>query len=142
MRVMSSHLGPFQACTPNTVAKQIKRTYAYLKRRCPNLPVIAIREPMIDADYVGNGYGVPTRAGSQAYHLMHTREGITLDPTYSTKTFAAALDYCRRHQADRGPVLFWNTYNSVDLSGQAKQVDYRILPESLQGFIKQKSVDF
>jgi D-cysteine desulfhydrase len=140
VRVMPSHLGPFQACTPNTVEKQIKRTYAFLKRRCRNLPAIDIRKPIIRQDYFGKGYGLPTRVGSQAYHLMRAREGIVLDPTYSAKAFAAVLEYCRSHQADRGPVLFWNTYNSTDLSGQAKQIDYRILPESLHDFIKQKPV--
>jgi len=38
VRVMPSHLGPFQACTPKTVEKQIRLTYGYLKKRCWDLP--------------------------------------------------------------------------------------------------------
>lgn len=134
VRVMPSHLGPFQACTENTVAKQIKQTYTYLKKRCRHLPEISIRAPEILKDYCGNGYGSPSRAGNKAYHLMQEKEGIILDSTYTAKTFSAVLDYCRNHQMDRRPVLYWHTYNSVDLSAQAKEVDYRSLPQPLQSF--------
>jgi D-cysteine desulfhydrase len=140
VRVMPSYLGPFQACTPKTVEKQIKRTYGYIKKRCQDLPNITIRVPVILHDYLGSGYGVPSRAGRTAYHLMHEKEGIALDPTYTAKTFAAALDYCRSHPTDRGPVLYWHTYNSADLSAQAKEFDYRDLPGSLKTFIEQKSI--
>jgi D-cysteine desulfhydrase len=142
VRVMASHLGPFQACTPSTVEKQIKRTYGYLKRKCPDLPDISIRLPLILSEYLGSGYGTPSRSGSQAYRLMQQREGITLDPTYTAKTFAAVLDYCRTHQVDRGPVLYWHTYNSVDLSARAETVDYRNLARPLRTFIEQKPVQF
>ena len=135
VRVMPSHLGPFPACTPKTVAKQIRHIYEYLKKRCRDLPDISIRLPVILTAYVGAGYGSPTRAGSRADLLMQEKEGIRLDPTYTAKTFAAVLDYCRMHQADRGPVLYWHTYNSVDLSGRVARADRRNLPDCLQTFI-------
>ena len=142
VRVMPSHLGPFQACTPKTVARQIQRTYGYLKSRSRDLAGISIREPEIYTDYLGSGYGSPTRAGSIAYRLMEEKEGIRLDPTYTAKTVAAVLKYCRSQLTDRGPVLYWHTYNSVDLSARLKSVDYRILPDSLQTFIAQPPVEF
>ncbi|UCD78400.1 MAG: pyridoxal-phosphate dependent enzyme [Desulfobacterales bacterium] len=142
VRVIASHLGPFQACTRHTVAKQMKHAYRYLKKRCRDLPDITIRVPAILDDFFGDGYGMPTEAGSKACHLMEEKEGITLDPTYTAKTFAAVLDYCRNQQRDRGPVLYWHTYNSVDLSAQAKEVDFRSLPAPLQGFIEQKPVAY
>lgn len=142
VRVIASHLGPFQVCTPNTVAKQMKHAYAYLKKRCRELPDIPIEAPSILNDFFGTGYGMPTAAGSNAYHLMKDKEGILLDPTYTAKTFAAALAYCRDHNRNSGPVLYWHTYNSVDLSAQAKNIDYRILPRPLQGFIEQRPVAY
>jgi D-cysteine desulfhydrase len=142
VRVIASHLGPFQTCTRNTVEKQIKHAYAYLKKRCRQLPDISIRAPSILDDFFGKGYGIPSGAGSRAYHLMKEKEGITLDPTYTAKTFAAVLEYCRNHQRDRRPVLYWHTYNSVDLSARAKAVDYRNLPKPLQVFIEQKPVEY
>ena len=91
-------------------------------------------------DYLGSGYGSPSRAGRKAHRLMQEKEGIRLDSTYTAKTFAAVLDYCRNHQVNRGPVLYWHTYNSVDLSNQAADADLRELPEPLQTFIEQKPV--
>lgn len=140
VRVMPSHLGLLQACTVNTVAKQIKQTYTYLKKNCRDLPEISIRQPEILQDYCGNGYGSPSRAGNKAYRLMQEKEGITLDSTYTAKTFAAVMDYCRNHQMDRRTVLYWHTYNSVDLSAQAKAVDYRNLPQPLQSFYGENHV--
>jgi D-cysteine desulfhydrase len=139
VRVLPSHLGPFQACTAKTVARQIHRTFSYLKRRCRNLPDITIRHPAIFTNYLGGGYGSPTRAGGQADRLMQAKEGIKLDPTYTAKTVAAVLDYCRTHQENRGPVLYWHTYNSVDLSARTQKADYRNLPRSLQDLIKPHS---
>ena len=43
---------------------------------------------------------------------------------------------------DPGPVWYWHTYNTVDLSAHAKVVDFRNLPEPLQTFIEQKPVEW
>ena len=137
IRVSKSHLGPFQACTQNTVAKLINQTYTYLKQRCQRLPLIDIRAPEILHDYFGDGYGVPTKAATKVSRLAKDREGITLDTTYTSKAFAAAYDCCQNKEASAGPVLYWHTYNSVDLTDQANSVDYRKLPEPLQRLIKE-----
>ena len=141
VRVMPSHLGPFQACTAHTVEKQINRTYAYLRKRCRDLPRVSIRKPDILPDYLGDGYGAPSPGGNEALQLLQEKEGITLDSTYTAKTFAAVLDFCRRYRADRRPVLYWHTYNSVDLSDQARDFDYRDLPLPLQVFFEQTPVE-
>ena len=136
VRVSESHLGPFQACTKTTVAKLMKRTYAFLKQRCQRLPDINIRLPEILQDYFGDGYGVPTKAASAVSRLLKDKEGITLDTTYTSKAFAAVYDFCQNHGKDAGPVLYWHTHNSADLTDQANSVDYRNLPETLQDFFK------
>lgn len=140
VRVIASRLGPFSACTAGTVAKQIKHAYGYLKKRCRDLPAVSIRVPAILNNFFGRGYGMPTAAGIDASRLMKEKQGIELEPTYTAKTFAAVLEYCRGRQRGRGPVLYWHTYNSVDLSAQAEDVDYRALPRPLQRFIEQKPV--
>ena len=136
VRVSESHLGPFQACTKTTVEKLIKRTYAFLKQRCQRLPDMNIRLPEILHGYFGGGYGVPTKAASEVSRLLKDKEGIALDTTYTSKAFAAVYDYCQNHGKDAGPVLYWHTCNSVDLTDQANSVDYRKLPKLLQGFIE------
>jgi 1-aminocyclopropane-1-carboxylate deaminase/D-cysteine desulfhydrase-like pyridoxal-dependent ACC family enzyme len=139
VRVSESHLGPFQVCTERTVEKLMHKTYIYLKKRCRRLPDLTVRKPSIVENYFGGGYGVPTQAGSAVDRLVKKMEGIALDPTYTAKTFAAVFDHCRKHGRDSGPVLYWHTYNSVDLSAQADSVNYRNLPKALQVFIEEVS---
>ena len=139
VRVSQSHLGPFQACTESTVAKLMNKTYGYLKKRNRRLPDLTVKKPSIVENYFGGGYGVPTLAGNKVCRLVKKKEGIALDPTYTAKTFAAVFDYCREQGRDPGPVLYWHTYNSVDLAAQAESVNYRNLPKALQVFIKEVS---
>ncbi len=137
VRVSASHLGPFQACTQNTVEKLMAQTYTLLKQRCQRLPQIKIRRPEILHDYFGGGYGVPTRAAGRVSRLLQEKAGIALDTTYTSKAFAAVYDYCQNQGKDAGPVLYWHTYNSVDLTDQANSADYRKLPKPLRRLIKE-----
>ena len=139
VRVSDSRLGPFKACTESTVEKLMHQTYIYLNKRCRRLGDVVIRKPSIVDDYFGGGYGVPTQAGHAAGLLMKKTEDVSLDPTYTAKTFAAAYDYCREKSKDSEPILYWHTYNSVDLSAKANGVDYRKLPKKLQVFIEEVS---
>jgi len=94
----------------------------------------------IDRDHYGSGYGHPTDGGRRALALMARSEGIDLDPTYTAKTLSALL-YNVRFERVKGPVLFWNTFNSVDLSPMADRVEFRHLPEEFHGFFKGKVVE-
>ncbi len=136
VRVAASHLGPFPACTPATVARLMERTYRFLKKRSPAIPPVALDAPVILDDYFGRGYGVPTPAGRRAAHRFAEKENIILEPTYTAKTAAALIDYCRGRSRKEGPVLYWHTYNGVDLSARARQVDERDLPQPLREFIR------
>jgi D-cysteine desulfhydrase len=140
VRVSASHLGPFHACTPKTVKILIQKTYNVLKTKCTGIPDTTISIPRILNEYFGDGYGFPTEAGKKAYQMVKDNTDIRLDPTYTAKTFAAVLDYCHAQQKKSGPVLYWHTYNSVDLSKQAASVDYRELPKPLQKFIEQEPI--
>jgi len=141
VRVSASHLGPFQACTPGTVKKLMLKTYRHLKKICRNLPDIELKIPQILQDYFGEGYGFPTRKGQGACQLAKDVEDIILDPTYTAKAFAAALDYCRDRSKGSKPILYWHTYNSVDLSKQAASADDRQLPKPLRVFIAQEPIE-
>ena len=59
--------------------------------------------------FLGRGYGAPTHAGELATQVCLT-EGIALDPTYTAKAFAAAIDEARTAPA---PVLFWHTLSAA-----------------------------
>jgi len=116
VRVSSSHLGPFPACTPRTVRQLMARTYRQLRRRSKRIPRIPIPRPIMLEGYLGKGYGYPTREGRRAQDLMQERERISLDPTYTAKTFAAILDHSEQQPGGAGAVLYWHTFNSSDLS--------------------------
>lgn len=140
VRITVSHLGLFPVCTPKTVARLIGQTYGCLKKHSRRVADLAIQAPTIADDYLGSGYGVPTAAGMDACRAAREKENLVLEPTYTAKTFAAVMAYCRNHQSDPAPVLYWHTYNSVDLTAQAASVDYRQLPEPLPGFIEQEAI--
>ncbi len=67
--------------------------------------------------YLGEGYGYPTLEGAEALALA-AANGLKLDPTYTAKTFAAALARVRAY-ADAGEkrtVLYLNTLSSAPLA--------------------------
>ncbi len=88
---------------------------------------------LLDSDQYGGGYGHPTEAGRSAQRLVEEAEGIRLEPTYTAKTFASLLEHGRR-KTFPGPLLFWNTFNSVDLSGRIAGVGPADLPRPLRRF--------
>jgi 1-aminocyclopropane-1-carboxylate deaminase/D-cysteine desulfhydrase-like pyridoxal-dependent ACC family enzyme len=61
--------------------------------------------------YIGDGYGHPTEAGSLAAAAFE-RRGLHLDPTYTAKAAAAALD--RLAATPRAVLLYWHTLSAVD----------------------------
>jgi len=62
----------------------------------------------IDGRWFGGGYGEPTPAGEAAMGVANREHGLALEPTYTAKAFAAALDLI-----DRGrTVAFVQTYSA------------------------------
>ena len=49
-----------------------------------------------DNNYVGEKYGVPTKDGIAAMNLLAKKEGLFLDPVYTSKGFAALIDYVKK----------------------------------------------
>ncbi len=132
VRVSASHLGPIQVCTPDSVRRLMQSTYRYLRKGYGTIPEIELKAPLILNEYFGDGYGRPTEAGRRACEQAKTKAGVILDPTYTAKTFAAVLDYCRTHTSVSEPVLYWHTYNSVDLAAELDPADEDKLPRSFQ----------
>jgi 1-aminocyclopropane-1-carboxylate deaminase/D-cysteine desulfhydrase-like pyridoxal-dependent ACC family enzyme len=63
---------------------------------------------LVDASYVGDGYGIPSEQGNEAIRTLARREGILLDPIYSAKAFGGLCDLTKRGKIS-GKVLFWHT---------------------------------
>jgi D-cysteine desulfhydrase len=100
----------------------------------PDVP-LALDDFALDTDHYGPGYGHPTDSARQAIALVRDAEGITLDLTYTGKAFGALVDQIASKRVE-GPVLFWDTYNSVDLSAAAAGVDYHALPKPFHRFFE------
>jgi len=72
-----------------------------------SIPRVRRRDITIAHGAYGGAYGRETEAAKAAGARLHATAAITLDPTYSAKAFALALDL-----ASRGPTLFWLTFDS------------------------------
>ena len=55
-----------------------------------------------DNNYVGEKYGVPTKDGIAAMNLLAQKEGLFLDPVYTSKGFAALIDYIKKGIIKKG----------------------------------------
>ncbi len=68
----------------------------------------------VDDRFVGDGYGIPTPASTEAIALAARTEALFLDPTYTAKAMAGLMS--RLHARDlNGTVLFWHTGGQVGL---------------------------
>lgn len=119
--------------------KQIKlfnKSNSLLHSRDSSFPTITISKKDIDIrhDFFGKQYAVSTKEGTDALKCMKDEEGIDLDLTYTAKTFAALIDDARTQNLTEKVILFWNTYNSRDLSDSIKGVDYHNLPKCFHSY--------
>jgi D-cysteine desulfhydrase len=96
----------------------------------------------IDHDFSGPCYGSVTDEGLEAVRIARETAGIKLETTYTGKAFACMIDYVRKGKVS-GPVLFWNTYNSVDLRHIVKEHhDYERLPKSFHKFFRENLISY
>jgi 1-aminocyclopropane-1-carboxylate deaminase/D-cysteine desulfhydrase-like pyridoxal-dependent ACC family enzyme len=68
----------------------------------------------VDDRFVGEGYGIPTPASTEALELAARREAIFLDPTYTAKAMAGLIARLRAREL-KGAVLFWHTGGQTGL---------------------------
>lgn len=132
VRVTMESIGPIPVASSRTVEALMKKTHRLMKKHSPSIPDISIPPQEVINDYVGKGYGCATAECLDALALMKEREGISLEPTYTAKTFAALLDFIKIHKDGNEAILYWHTYNSVDLSGEAATVTYRDLSPDMR----------
>jgi D-cysteine desulfhydrase family pyridoxal phosphate-dependent enzyme len=67
-------------------------------------------EILVNAEYLGGGYGVMGNPECEAIKLFAQAEGIFLDPVYTGRAAAGLIDLIRKGFFDPGQkVLFWHT---------------------------------
>lgn len=62
----------------------------------------------IDADQLGDGYGMPTEAASEASLLLARTEGMLVDPVYTAKGLAGLVSLVRSGALDGRHAIFWH----------------------------------
>ncbi|MFH1529377.1 MAG: pyridoxal-phosphate dependent enzyme [Pseudomonadota bacterium] len=132
-RVLGVRVTPRAVANPLLVARLANRALALLRRRGGDMDVLAIRPSEVEIldDFYGGEYGLATEASLEAVALAGDH-GLALETTYTGKAFAATLELLSRDPG--GPVLFWNTYNSNDLSKEAGEVDPLDLPPAFHRY--------
>jgi D-cysteine desulfhydrase len=124
------------ARTARAVLRRLRRAHAGV----PDAGVSLADFDLIHSQ-LGPGYGAPTPAGREAVAAA-AESGLQLETTYTGKCLAAILERARRRELPRGPVLFWNTYNAVDVEARAPQpLDPAALPPRLRRFLSGPDAD-
>jgi len=99
---------------PARLARLARASLAVLRRHEPSLAKVELTPADFEVvrAQLGPGYGASTPAAEAAV-LACRDAGLALETTYTAKCMAEVLARLAGGRA-RTPVLFWNTYNSVD----------------------------
>jgi L-cysteate sulfo-lyase len=114
--------------------KQEEMVYSLAQRTAEYMglsqKVVAREKVVANSDYVGDGYGLPTRAMVEAVKMVAQYEGILLDPVYSGKGFSGLIDLIRKGHFKKGEnIVFLHTGGSISLFGYPNVFD---LPEYIE----------
>lgn len=71
---------------------------------------------LVDANYIGSGYGVMGESEKEAIQLFARHEGLLLDPVYTGRAGGGLLDLIRKGKfKHEETILFWHTGGSPAL---------------------------
>jgi L-cysteate sulfo-lyase len=77
-----------------------------------------------NCDYVGDGYGIPTKAMNDAVMLLARMEGLLFDPVYSGKALSGLIDLVRGGYFDGADsIVFVHTGGVAGLFGYSAQLE-------------------
>jgi D-cysteine desulfhydrase len=136
VQVGLKNVGPIPINTPGAIVRKMKSVHRLLAGHSPSIPDLRFERPIILGNYCGDGYACPTAEGNRAIATFRESEDIALDPTYTGKTCAALLDFIEEPGHSDDTILYWHTYNSIDHSKEAQELDYRELPAEFHQFFQ------
>lgn len=122
----------------NRLVSMINHLCDFMRKADPSIPEFRVSsdDVILLEDYLGNGYAAFTELGVRIVQQMKEFEGISLDTTYTGKALGGGLHWLQRQGLRDSMVLFWNTYNSVDLTHFIQEVDYHRLPKSFHQYFE------
>jgi D-cysteine desulfhydrase len=135
-RVVPVRVVERRLASPRGMLRLLRRTGALLHALDPTFPPLEFTPADVVSrdDCLGAGYARFTPAAMQAAERVRRDAGIVLNGTYTAKAFAALFDDLDRHVLHGQAVLFWNTYNSRDLTEMTAGVDYHDLPRGFHRY--------
>lgn len=87
-------------------------------------------------DFFGGEYGRHTQEGDEAVEIMKEFACLNLEGVYTGKTSAGLIAAARSGELAGKNVLYWHTFNSVNLAPIASLHDYHELPEPFHKFFE------
>ena len=106
-------------CVRHKKDTQVDKIYTEAKKTCEKLKcnILDKSDVIVYDDYIGPGYGEPTKEMIEATKLLAKKEAILLDPVYSGKAFAGLIGLIKNKKFKKNDnVLFIHTGGSVSLS--------------------------
>jgi len=98
---------------------QVDKVYIEAKKTCEKLQceILDKSDVIVYDEYIGSGYGEPTKGMIEATKLLARKEAILLDPVYSGKAFAGLIDLIKNKKFTKNDnILFIHTGGAVSLS--------------------------
>jgi D-cysteine desulfhydrase len=137
-RVVGVLVTDILAPSPRKLARAAHDVVRWLRRYEPAIPEVAVTSDDFElvVDHLGPGYGAATPEGLAAMEAA-AGQGLNLEVTYTAKCLAALRDRATRGKLPNGPIVFWNTHNSVDVGAQApRPPDGSNLPLRFRAFVE------
>ncbi len=137
-RLIGVRVTPERIGSARRVADLANRVINFLRSKSDSVPDLRFYPSDLEVihDFYGLGYGAPTPEAVEARELLLKTDGLELDLTYTAKAFAALL--ARARSGAEGPHLFWNTFNSVDLTIHLQGVSEDALPPRVREFLRRE----
>ena len=81
---------------------------------------VRLADVIVNDDYVGEGYGIPSIGTIEAIQMLARFEGLLLDPVYTGKAMAGLIDLVRNGFFKSGEnIVFLHTGGTAGLFGYA-----------------------
>jgi 1-aminocyclopropane-1-carboxylate deaminase/D-cysteine desulfhydrase-like pyridoxal-dependent ACC family enzyme len=137
-RIIAVRVLEARFASPWLLRRLYRDTSAFLHTLDPSFPIFecGLEDLEIRNEFLGDGYAQFTAKDVESAKLMREHGGIIMNGTYSAKAFSALVDDARKGILKDKNILFWNTYNSRDLSSVVSGIDYRLLPRGFHRYFE------
>ena len=135
-RVEAVRVSMTSICNEALMQRLINKTVAMMTRIDSSVSANLTKRVNIHLrdSYFAGGYAHSDKATDEAVQFAADELGLGLETTYTGKAMAALLNDTGTHGSEN--VLFWNTYNSQQLSAQASDTEIARLPQEFHRYLE------